>query len=437
MRATERGGIVNCPSDVMTDMAQYSERAKEATETSRPAGSQPALVFALLNGEIKHVDEVATGKPCGCVCPGCQESLIAKNNGAVMAHHFAHISGADCATGVETALHLAAKAVLMREMRIILPSQMVYATATDHKGRTHEGAAALKALEARFEKVTEELWLEGIRPDIVAFVMGKPVLIEIAVTHFADAEKLRKIEERGAHSIEVDLSSMAGEWNWERLKDALIQDSENKKWLFNPAEKRLKKIAQAEADATARKANFHIRRENEKIQRGRIDTPGFTAALAALSQCQDPLWVESERTKLAREPQTGLWTSASRSLRIVWERPPEHVNIPVEGELGILADRRVWQAAMFAWFIKENSGKSFSARQAAQWCIDNFPLRPGFQVLQKHRSLLTPEEKAILPYGGGAAFRYLEELERRGFIKSQGNRYLILKRFDASLAWHD
>ena len=64
------------------------------------------------NGELIYVDNVPNGSECHCVCPGCHEKMVAKNNGKIRMHHFAHISGTECVNGYETMKHLLAKEII-------------------------------------------------------------------------------------------------------------------------------------------------------------------------------------------------------------------------------------------------------------------------------------------------------------------------------------
>lgn len=78
------------------------------------------LIYALKDGNIVSIDEVQSGKDCGCVCPACGDELIARK-GEKRMHHFAHRSNEDCEYGYESSLHLAAKAILSRSEKMVIP----------------------------------------------------------------------------------------------------------------------------------------------------------------------------------------------------------------------------------------------------------------------------------------------------------------------------
>ena len=70
------------------------------------------LIYAIdAEGSLVHVDSVANGGACACVCPSCKQPLVAKNAGSVLIHHFAHQRGS-CKWAAEAAVVLVAESIL-------------------------------------------------------------------------------------------------------------------------------------------------------------------------------------------------------------------------------------------------------------------------------------------------------------------------------------
>lgn len=135
------------------------------------------------------IDDVPNGKDCGCVCKECGGELIAKNNGNIKAHHFAHKSGNDSIKCSQTALHLLAKEIIAEEKRIPAFAD-----------------GGIKFVEADF--VEQEKNLGDIIPDLYAEHNGKPVAVEIFVSHAVDDEKIAKIQNHRLTTFEIDLSEL-------------------------------------------------------------------------------------------------------------------------------------------------------------------------------------------------------------------------------------
>lgn len=78
------------------------------------------LTYALnSDNRLMYINDVPNGLECNCICPGCKEKLIAKNDGKVREHHFAHASNKECISGYQTMIHLLAKAIIVNKR--ILP----------------------------------------------------------------------------------------------------------------------------------------------------------------------------------------------------------------------------------------------------------------------------------------------------------------------------
>lgn len=138
-------------------------------------------------GKNMYIDEVPNGKQCGCLCAECGGTLVAKNNGRIKVHHFAHSGGNDSIKCSQTALHLLAKEIIAEE-RIVPVSR---------NGKIEFHSA---------DKIELEKFLDDIIPDIFAVVKNRAFMVEILVSHAVDEEKLNKIKEHKISCIEIDLS---------------------------------------------------------------------------------------------------------------------------------------------------------------------------------------------------------------------------------------
>lgn len=173
------------------------------------------------DGTAKYIDDVSNGKNCGCICAECKGELIAKNNGKVKVHHFAHASGNDSIKCSQTALHRLAKKIMVEEK--LIPAF--------NNGQ-------LEFVNVPF--VEEEKDLGDIRPDLYAEYNGKPVAIEIFVSHPVDDVKFEKIQKHKLTTFEIDLSNIEfvsrdevrkALYNSENIK--LLYDESNFMWYLN------------------------------------------------------------------------------------------------------------------------------------------------------------------------------------------------------------
>ena len=185
-----------------------------------------------------EVSEVERGLACGCVCPQCKRPLQA--NQGEQRIYFSHDpseKNINCEGALETALHRMAKQILSDTQHAIFPEftikeslKISYTEYTDSEIVTTES-------DRLFEKVNQEVTLGDIRPDILAFVDGSPVIIEIAVTHFVDKAKRHKIRQLNLPAIEIDLSKVSRLPTKEELYKSVIKEVKLKSWIFNPEPK--------------------------------------------------------------------------------------------------------------------------------------------------------------------------------------------------------
>lgn len=191
------------------------------------------LITALKDGQIVHIDDVGNGLKCGCVCPACGEPLVAKK-GAKVKHHFAHYAGHSCEYGYESSLHLAAKDILSKAERILLPP--VYVSFPDSYKKDE---LAYDATEIKIDRVELEKRFNDVVPDIVIYSGGKQLFVEVYVTHPVDAQKLEKLRKANISTIEIDLSNKKSITSAKELQEILLSNSTEKKWKYNSVSNKL------------------------------------------------------------------------------------------------------------------------------------------------------------------------------------------------------
>lgn len=120
--------------------------------------SKIKLPFGLnKNNILVHIADVERGKKCNCVCPGCGSLLIA-SKGSKIQHHFKHATEHECKNGLESAIHLAAKQMIMKKKKITLSRYNCVVSAKDSRGIKHTESKTLIEDGAilRLDSVQEE-----------------------------------------------------------------------------------------------------------------------------------------------------------------------------------------------------------------------------------------------------------------------------------------
>lgn len=191
------------------------------------ASKQLNLIYALKDDVIVNIEDVESGLKCGCICPACGESLVAKK-GSKMMHHFAHHTGHTCEYGYESSLHLAAKDILSKAKTIMIPAVYV-----KFPGSYKDDELISESKEIGIDHVELEKRFGDIIPDIVVYAGGKQLFIEIFVTHKVDDNKLKKLKQAAISTIEIDLSKKAETISTDELTEVLLHNIDTKTWLYN------------------------------------------------------------------------------------------------------------------------------------------------------------------------------------------------------------
>lgn len=194
--------------------------------------------WGLQDGQIVHVDDVLNGIRCGCICPDCEKPLIAVNNPSNRkAHHFQHQSLSDCRFAYETALHYMAKDIILSTMTLAVPDVefVLHNKANAYYQRSPEKIPEkyIRMKKLQLDSVEVEKSAGSFRPDLKCVVAGRVFYIEIAVTHFVDEGKGKKIFQDGTPLLEIDLSGVERGVHKDKLLSMLSGDISCMQWIFN------------------------------------------------------------------------------------------------------------------------------------------------------------------------------------------------------------
>lgn len=177
------------------------------------------IPFAEQNGKIVHISEVGSGLECNCKCCYCGSQLIARK-GETNEHHFAHYNSEECEKSLETSIHKAAKQYLESSKKLVVPDLFYY-------DKNH----LLSFEKVELEKI---IYYENkyIKVDALGYLKDNhKIIIEFALTHFADERKELIFDKLKIPTIEVSLNIYLN--SFDKIKETLLGNG-FKEWLFYP-----------------------------------------------------------------------------------------------------------------------------------------------------------------------------------------------------------
>jgi hypothetical protein len=133
----------------------------------------------------------------------------------------------------ESALHLAVKKIIEREMRMTIPhipsrTQEIAERAEQVFGRAPAGKAIV------FTAVALERRLGRVIPDVVCSIGRHRMLLEVTVTHPVSETKLEILRELGLPVLEIDLRRQSGVVTEAELRNIVIEELYCKSWAYHP-----------------------------------------------------------------------------------------------------------------------------------------------------------------------------------------------------------
>lgn len=210
------------------------------------------IYYGLRADSLTHISQVESGLSCNCTCPSCRDPLIARK-GNIKEHHFAHTS-IECDYATETILHLQAKQILEKNNSIIIPPVLV--------PFLNRNLVLFDTMSIKYDRVEIEKRTGHIIPDVILYSQGRPLIVEIYVSHKVNMEKKKRIEELGISAIEINLDDFDySNFNLQKLEKSIISNIYEKKWIYNvhigKAWEMINKIAKIENDKYMFRCPYH------------------------------------------------------------------------------------------------------------------------------------------------------------------------------------
>lgn len=201
--------------------------------------------FGLRDGRAWAPAEVAKGKACSCICPGCHAPLAAKAQESRRKRpHFAHLTDTGCQTGRETGIHLRAKQLIADRQELVLPAWIGDLVdmpnpphARDDEGRLHWGRQIDRpARRVGLRDIEVERSFGAYQPDVCAHDECGELLVEIRVTHAVDDRKALRVQAHGRRMVEIDLSQLHRDTPHDQtaFEQAVLFNLANRSWISCP-----------------------------------------------------------------------------------------------------------------------------------------------------------------------------------------------------------
>lgn len=329
--------------------------------------------------------DVESGLPCGCQCPECGTTLVAKK-GLENAWHFAHHNVIATQSCVETTIHAAAKQVLLDANWLQVPEKWIAVSGQTKSGTPHMKIEVLAPSRAiRFDYSREEVWETNLRPDVVGYRGDRRILVEMYFTHQVDDAKRRKLEAMGLPAIEIDLSELAMDAGFDAVRQRVLHDIAEKEWLFYPGEKEAKAALRITLDEEIAQLNLahdlllaerqreEDRQLAERQKKGEVQQRKKAARQEEAERVRQSKADENERYRALPLAEKERLLCQSLGITGAW---PYYLNRASPQASAIGEPPRIWQAALFSRFIfgKGVAESRLQVDTLLEWVIGRFGL---------------------------------------------------------------
>ncbi|EJG0750538.1 hypothetical protein C4G89_RS07470 [Vibrio parahaemolyticus] len=179
------------------------------------------------DGKYKHIRSVDNGLKCDCVCPDCQQPLVA-NQGNVKSWHFAHASNSSCKG--ESVIHRLAKQVIINAARsrkaLLISSDGGVVYESDKDGIVHSKEWYAPERQYHVQQAEAEVKLGSQIVDVLCHDRkGNALAVEIFYTHKKSDVDIENFAKNSVEVIEIDVSKVSWDATYEQIEKAVLQNA--------------------------------------------------------------------------------------------------------------------------------------------------------------------------------------------------------------------
>ena len=314
------------------------------------------------------------GLDCQCTCPGCGAKLLLRQGSR--RRHFAHYNAPGSDGCVESAIHAAAKQVLIDHGGLVVPEVAFEVSATTSDGVLLRESEVLSAQRRiRFDHTIAEVTIDDIRPDVVGYRGERQLLVEMYFRHRVDPGKRDKLKRLGLPALEIDLSNLDQLDDFEAVKERVLENVVYKEWLVYPRVDEhiayLQHKLQCRVDAANEAHQAELERRRQERERVAQLEKARLAAKADIDAAF-ALWTPDEQTAWLRE-RLGLSNEV-----------PAFLGRPLVPRSALMVPPFLFQASIFERFIYHSENGARLTADGIYPCLRRrFELRP--HDIQTHR----------------------------------------------------
>lgn len=299
----------------------------------------------------RSCDRGDTGK---FVCPRCNCSMGAKLGNHNQWHFYHIVKTNECDANLvnETALHKLAKNILEVSKSIRIPQYAIDAQKDANRNRSdpnqNEPYVGMNEMDFEYTDIKVESNMGGVIPDVILSDGKMNLCVEIAVTHYVDDEKRKKIKEKNLSTIEIDISNFANSdvFDQKELETYLLNNTKGKEWIYHRKEGFfLEKL---------KERNRNYEKEYLELQKtiGNISKP--------LKKGNKPYRYESSHINKDERTFFENMSWYKESIKLYGCIPP-YCDIVLKNEYAFTCSRSIWQMMIFNVFVINNTENNFSA----------------------------------------------------------------------------